>query len=79
MPRRTMARCIVGSSLGGLRSKRSITAELYATQPARLLAKPEDNGLARDIDGLVDSFGGLAYKNGRLLQPRSCQDLFNLG
>lgn len=34
----------------------SITAELYATQPARLLAKPEDNGLARDMDGLVDFF-----------------------
>ncbi|WP_373415073.1 DUF3883 domain-containing protein [Ensifer aridi] len=34
----------------------SITAELYATQPARLLAKPEDNGLTRDMEGLADFF-----------------------
>ncbi|EPE93842.1 hypothetical protein RGCCGE502_33656 (plasmid) [Rhizobium grahamii CCGE 502] len=33
-----------------------ITAELYATQPARLLAKPEDNGLTRSLDGLSDFF-----------------------
>lgn len=33
-----------------------ITAELYATQPARLLAKPQDNGLSQDMEGLVDFF-----------------------